>query len=646
MPKVENTSKDTDKQLSTIQEIQNPKQTSMMEPDKKDEEILGFIKKRRTAMQAKRNVMDRKWATYMKQYEAIFTPYTDWRSSSNVPLERAIIELFVAEAIKRPTNFKVNPLKWFEYQAQVFDQVWKRYWSTYNIANTILENEYITGIFWTSALYVWFEQSYRIVKDFDGVDENWKMKFKRKMIHKSDITTQNVDIRYLWIDDRAKKIEEAVDCIYEEYLSYEEFMNYKLDNEYDEKKLEGITATKQRGDNRYIFLSQEERGDGQSKYVKITKYWNVQLDMYYEIANDKVIIKAIPILNANHCLPFVIRQYGKNLFGIYGYGLCEWLMTFKSDINKLREMLMDAIKRSNQEVIAIGWGLTFDGNQFAFNNQFLKFKGNIDQNFRQLTGNPPNQAIFSYLERLYKDIAVFCWLDIQNILWEAQQTAYQTAVQKESSLQRVNVVLRNRDVAFERLANLLKDNFQMFLPLKLVRGIVEVNDDGDYVEEPEREYLKIETPLMKNKKFQKRGKQMFEITPEAIRWDIKIDVSTDFNAPAIAEVEKAQKMEFFQKSAEIAQMYQANPELEKLIPLKKAIQDMAELNNIEIDYNDDDQEVQDAKKWLYEQILSMKNSVWKWSIQNQWQPTQPEENLAEVSQEWQPAKVPSAPTIS
>jgi len=29
-------------------------------------------------------------------------------------------------------------------------------------------------------------------------------------------------------------------------------------------------------------------------------------------------------------------------------------MTFKSDINKLREMLMDAIKKSNQEVIAIG----------------------------------------------------------------------------------------------------------------------------------------------------------------------------------------------------------------------------------------------------------------------------------------------------
>jgi hypothetical protein len=66
-----------------------------------------------------------------------------------------------------------------------------------------------------------------------------------------------------------------------------------------------------------------------------------------------VIIKEHPILNASHSLPFIVRQYGKNIFSIYGYGLCEALTMFKSEINTLREMLMDAIKRSNQEVIAL-----------------------------------------------------------------------------------------------------------------------------------------------------------------------------------------------------------------------------------------------------------------------------------------------------
>jgi len=64
-------------------------------------------------------------------------------------------------------------------------------------------------------------------------------------------------------------------------------------------------------------------------------------------------MKEHPILNASHELPFIIRQYGKNLFSIYGYGLCEALLTFKSDINKIREMIMEAIKKSSQETIAI-----------------------------------------------------------------------------------------------------------------------------------------------------------------------------------------------------------------------------------------------------------------------------------------------------
>jgi len=61
--------------------------------------------KRKTAMRNKRRVIDKYWKTFVKQFEALFVPYSDGRASSNVPLERAIIELFVAEAIKRPTNF-------------------------------------------------------------------------------------------------------------------------------------------------------------------------------------------------------------------------------------------------------------------------------------------------------------------------------------------------------------------------------------------------------------------------------------------------------------------------------------------------------------------------------------------------------------
>lgn len=183
---------------------------------------------------------------------------------------------------------------------------------------------------------------------------------------------ENFDIRHFWIDERAHTVDEAVDCIAEQYVTQEEYLNLKYNPFY--KNIDTESATYYFHDDKFTYISLEERGDGESQYVKLRHYWNRELDSYMVIANDRVIIREHAIMNATHDLPFVIRQYGRNVFSIYGYGLCEALMTFKSDINTLREMLMDAIKRSNNQTIAIGNGLTFDGNSFSYSNQIMRFK--------------------------------------------------------------------------------------------------------------------------------------------------------------------------------------------------------------------------------------------------------------------------------
>ncbi len=101
------------------------------------------------------------------------------------------------------------------------------------------------------------------------------------------------------------------------------------------------------------------------------------MDRYIEIANDKVVIREHAIMNATHSLPFAVRKFFYNHNSITGAGFCEILLPFKSEINILRELLMDAVKRSGQEVIAIGGGLEFDGTHFAYNNQIRKFKGEL-----------------------------------------------------------------------------------------------------------------------------------------------------------------------------------------------------------------------------------------------------------------------------
>lgn len=59
-------------------------------------------------------------------------------------------------------------------------------------------------------------------------------------------------------------------------------------------------------------------------------------------------------------------------------------------------------------------------------------------------------------------------------------------------LQRVNVVLKNRDMAFERLADLHKNNLQMFYPIKLVRELVPIDDEGNAKVEVAAKYPTIE----------------------------------------------------------------------------------------------------------------------------------------------------------
>lgn len=61
---------------------------------------------------------------------------------------------------------------------------------------------------------------------------------------------------------------------------------------------------------------------------------------------------------------------------------------------------------------------------------------------------------------------------------------------------------------------------------------------------------------------------------------------TDLNAPTINEVEKAQKMDFFNTVANITNAYSTNPELNSIIPMKKTIRDMAESLNMEVETTD------------------------------------------------------------
>jgi len=167
---------------------------------------------------------------------------------------------------------------------------------------------------------------------------------------------------------------------------------------------------------------------------------------------------------------------------------------------------------------------------------------------------------------------MFVGIDIQNIIGQAQQTAFQTEVQREASQKRINVWLYNREIARERFGNLYKDLLQTYFPRKDAEGLYP--------------HIESEDEALVGDKFKtKKGKHTFEVTNELLRGDIYTDVYTNLNIPTINAVEREQKLQYMTAIGNIAVGY-ANAkasgfDIDTILPPKKIMRDLADAYNIE-----------------------------------------------------------------
>lgn len=96
-------------------------------------------------MQQSRSIIDSEWGLYQEMLDAIYEPYGDERSSSSVPLATALLELFVAEAMKLKTQFIFKGgTKEHKMNAEAFEYVWKDDWRRQKRDREIIKNEYHT----------------------------------------------------------------------------------------------------------------------------------------------------------------------------------------------------------------------------------------------------------------------------------------------------------------------------------------------------------------------------------------------------------------------------------------------------------------------------------------------------------------------
>ena len=442
-----------------------------------DKDSISYITGRFHEMQAQRATVDINWPTFQKQIDAQYKAYQDGRPSSNVPLARSLRELFVAESLAMPATFrhKAADVK-YENASIANEEVWKYNWRTNNYDWSLLQGEYTCSTFGTAVYHTHFQKEIREQFDMRSISGLGEIQWEKKYLVKNQILLDNFDIRNFYPDNRVNDFNDALDCVAIQILSYDEFMLLKNNPIY--KNIEFVTPVSYYSEP-FPNSSKEEKGR-EGKYVYMFHYWNLSKDRYYVNANNQQIVREHPIMSTmkgEKAIPFTVRQFSYNDNSIWGTGLTEMCANYNSQINNLSELLLEGILRSNSEIIALGDGVEFKGEKWVYKNKVMKFSGNLAANFKQITGTPPNQAMFNMLDRMYTDIAIYTGIDVRNIIGDAAPTAFQADLQRESSMKRMRTWMQNRNFAFERLADLMHDCQQTFFPIDAPRQIVSSLDN-------------------------------------------------------------------------------------------------------------------------------------------------------------------------
>lgn len=122
-------------------------------------------------------------------------------------------------------------------------------------------------------------------------------------------------IRNAYFDNTAKKFRDCVDCIYEEWLSVDEYkLRYLTD---DGKSKENFTNAEFVG----TIDGNEEPGNNQKSsfkdMVKIWHYFNKLYAKYIIVVNEEVVIYNGLASTKHGELPLIPVQFYNNPFGIY-----------------------------------------------------------------------------------------------------------------------------------------------------------------------------------------------------------------------------------------------------------------------------------------------------------------------------------------
>lgn len=620
-----------------------------------DEEALQRVTDRYEEMKNGRSEKEKLWDYIDRTFTT--KPSYKWNGQvvPNMKIEEALIEASIwMQQSQLPITVEAD---------------WKTDWVMLNLAKYTLDHfiykeainreirlhmDYSRARYWTAVLFSGMELSSKFVAK-ETNDGYFNPKWELERLEELHVKIKDVPIRQAYFDDTATRFEECVDCIYEEYLSIDEYKLRYLDDKWKSK--ENFTNAE------YVWVTsipdQDTERNTDADMVKLWHYYNKLYAKYIIVANEQVVIYNWIASTRHWELPLVPVQFYCNPYSIYGIGIPERYATIHALNSNFYSAMIGGAWLNAGSVLFTGEWTEIDWEIFVQPwevNVIEMTKGSA----RDITPYNTNVNIeqLSNIVQLMDDVGSYLtWVSIKAPYTSPAKTAFETSVMKEEQNNRLKTIYETRVNGLEQAFSIMLSNIFTFLPYQYAERMI---DEKEKLENYERYQVPVDwvkiykdeqgNPL--NIEEAKDYKDYFDLKPEIVDWarGMKVRIVTPSTASTMKALEIENVAKYIQAKQMILQMKAQNMQMQ--LPtdeFDKIDQRLDVLFNIDkenVDIKSNEQEVREASAQLVQLVNSFNISTQQNEIANQMaMPQGIEQGLGLGGEEEVQAATPRTPTV-
>lgn len=420
-------------------------------------------------------IADKEYSMYIEQKDP-----DDWHADVHLPDAFAAIQTQAQETIERrsrPTIISTeesdDPLS--EFCNDVIN---------YNMNNTGYDYQYYlaklsASIRGTAFLMDYWRTDKRIVKDPDSLNPDGTIKYvSREITDFDDDYTEWVPNEYIYIDEKARDIDEALDGFRREIINIDEFRR-KYGSRADFFDTQYVYAGGDTGTRSFFQMPH----DITSQDVEVLHYYNRAIDAYWVVANN-ITIHDSPLPWKHKELPFAAIYQYRVPGRFWGIGIPKVIHFLSEERKTIRNLNLDRQKLQINKMFIHNSSFDIDDEDLVSRPGGMI---SVDTN-----GQPVNNAIvpleygdvptsyFKTEEILLEDMRRAHGIDDRVSGANVGSTATQAAIQKESAIKRINLISIQAEMSsVVRIGRLKWANIQFFYPVPRMEKIAEDNEEKE-----------------------------------------------------------------------------------------------------------------------------------------------------------------------